>query len=94
MEGIKLLISGQDSDLPLHGYILETTQNLSLINEWIEPLFSVVYLNGMGKHVFSCTAKRKFNVIVLSENNQRTHFYGSKTVGNVLSSLEGGIFNQ
>lgn len=53
MEGIKLLVSGQDSGLPLHGYILATTQNLSLINEWIALLFSVVYLHGLDKHLFS-----------------------------------------
>lgn len=48
MEGIELLLSGQDSGLPLHGCILATTQNLSLVSEWIGPLFSVVYLNDSG----------------------------------------------
>lgn len=65
VEGIQLLISGQDLGLPLNGLILVTTQNLSLINGWFGLLFSVVYLNDLDNHLFCCSTKKNIcNIII------------------------------
>lgn len=65
LEGIKLLISGQDLELPFCDLILATTQNLSLISGWFGLLFSVVYLNDLDKHLLPCSAKKQCKMIVL-----------------------------
>lgn len=57
MEGIRLLVSGQDLGLSFHGLILVPTQNCSLINGWFGLLFSVVDLNNSDKHLFSWNVK-------------------------------------
>lgn len=58
LEGIKLLISGQDLELPFCDFILATTPNLSLTSGWFGLLFSVVYLNDLDKHLLPCSAKK------------------------------------